>query len=63
MKRKIAMVLVAMMSLGILNGCGSESAKSGSESEASATDGIFSGQLEENVTIQVLENDTAISKG
>lgn len=63
MKRKIAMVLVAAMSLGLLNGCGSDGDSGDSKSEASTTNGIFSGELEENVTIQVLENDTAISKG
>lgn len=63
MKRKIAMALVAVMSLSLLNGCGGDAKKSDSASEGAATSGIFSGELEENVTIQVLENDTAISKG
>ncbi len=63
MKRKIAMLLVAAMTLGLLNGCGNDAKKADSASEGSATNSIFSGELEENVTIQVLENDTAISKG
>ena len=63
MKRKIAMVLVAAMSLGLLNGCGSDGDNGDKTSEGTTTNGIFSGELEENVTIQVLENDTAISKG
>lgn len=33
------------------------------ETETGQTNGVFTGELEKNVTIQVLENDTAISKG
>ena len=63
MKRRIAMMLVAAMSLGLLNGCGNDAENTSSAEEGGAANGIFSGELEENVTIQVLENDTAISKG
>ena len=62
MKRKIALVLIGMMALTTLAGCKSES-KEATKEAASPTNTIFTGELEENVTIQVLENDTAISKG
>jgi len=62
MKRKIALALIGMMALTTLAGCKSESKEANKEA-ASPTNTIFTGELEENVTIQVLENDTAISKG
>ena len=62
MKRKIALALIGMMALTTLAGCKSES-KEATKEAASPTNTIFTGELEENVTIQVLENDTAISKG
>ena len=67
MKRKIfVIVMMAMMLTQQLCSCGSaakeDNGASGRES-ASALDNIFTGELEKNVTIQVLENDTAIEKG
>ncbi|MBQ3774204.1 MAG: sugar ABC transporter substrate-binding protein, partial [Pseudobutyrivibrio sp.] len=62
MKRKIALALIGMMTLTTFAGCKSES-KEATKEAASTTNTIFTGELEENVTIQVLENDTAISKG
>jgi len=59
MKRKIAIALITMMALSAFTGCKSESEEASNES-ASPTNTIFTGELEENVTIQVLENDTAI---
>lgn len=68
MKRRIiAGVLLASMLLGSVVGCGATSnGKEGgstSASKDSVTGTIFNGTMEENVTIRVLENDTAISKG
>lgn len=67
MKRKIfAIVMITLMLTQQLCSCGAaakeDSGASGSEG-ASALDHIFTGELEKNVTIQVLENDTAIEKG
>lgn len=67
MKRKIfAIVMTTLMLTQQLCSCGAtakeDSGASGSEG-ASALDHIFTGELEKNVTIQVLENDTAIEKG
>ena len=68
-KQKIAWMLVALLAVGMLGGCGTASDATDSEvtqsAEKTSTSGssVFTGELEENVTIQVLENDTAISKG
>lgn len=67
MKRKIfAIVMTTLMLTQQLCSCGAaakeDSGASGSEG-ASALEHIFTGELEKNVTIQVLENDTAIEKG
>lgn len=74
MKRKgnraLAMFTAVVLGMGALTGCGQ---KAGEEKrlepqteETQETNGaaaVFNGELEQNVTIQVLENDTAISKG
>lgn len=67
MKRKIfAIVMTTLMLTQQLCSCGAaakeDSGASGSDG-ASALEHIFTGELEKNVTIQVLENDTAIEKG
>ncbi len=68
-KQKIAWMLIALLAVGMLGGCGTASDATDSEvtqsAEKTSTSGssVFTGELEENVTIQVLENDTAISKG
>ena len=62
-KKSLAMLLVAVMGMNVLCGCGEaegETAKAGGNSTENT---VFSGELEQNVTIRVLENDTAISKG
>lgn len=71
-KRVLAFILAAVMVLGTMTGCKEEAKEAGGEkatniatsagSEA-VTGKIFTGELEQNVTIQVLENDTAISQG
>ena len=69
MKRRIfAAVMTALLLTQQLCGCsetdgnGSTASDSGEVSGA-GLDHIFTGELEQNVTIQVLENDTAIEKG
>lgn len=69
MKRRIfAAVMTALLLTQQLCGCsetdgnGSIASDSGEVSGA-GLDHIFTGELEQNVTIQVLENDTAIEKG
>ena len=77
MRKKIAVfTLTGIMCAGLLCGCGGESGqeqegmKSSNEGagEGAAEGGvdlsnIYSGELERNVTIRVLENDTAIEQG
>lgn len=76
-RRQVAMLGILLLTIGQLTGCGGTgngTAAGGMASSAenetgedgtqqTAASGVFSGELEENVTIQVLENDTAISKG
>ena len=64
-KRLISGVLLAAMMLTSLAGCGAatDSKEEAQASKDTVTGAIFDGTLEENVTIRVLENDTAISKG
>lgn len=68
-KRAGAAVLAGCMMLGSMCGCGAEEQSSSladAAAESAAADSgspVFTGELETNVTIQVLENDTAISKG
>ena len=64
-KRLISGVLLAAMMLTSLAGCGAatDSKEEAQASKDAVTGAIFDGTLEENVTIRVLENDTAISKG
>lgn len=61
MKRNIALFLTALMPISMFVGCGNSETEKLSETDTENT--VFTGELEENVTIQVLENDTAISKG
>ncbi|SDB30999.1 arabinogalactan oligomer / maltooligosaccharide transport system substrate-binding protein [Pseudobutyrivibrio sp. YE44] len=62
MKKTVALALASTMLIASFVGCGKSEEKSGT-TKAGGENSIFSGELEENVTIQVLENDTAISKG
>ena len=69
MKKKISLILVAGMVAASLAGCGSDgkdgnkSTTENNEKKSTVASSLFNGELEKNVTIQVLENDTAISKG
>jgi arabinogalactan oligomer/maltooligosaccharide transport system substrate-binding protein len=65
MKKLTAVILTAVMGTGLLAGCGAESASDGNtqSGQTAVTNTVFNGELEGDVTIRVLENDTAISKG
>lgn len=71
MKRFMCVLLAGTMCLGLLAGCGGEqgeqpskTAKAPAPAEGSADlSAIYSGDLERDVTIRVLENDTAIAEG
>ena len=56
--------MAIVMGMSLLMGCGgNDETQTGTESAGQNVNGVFNGELEENVTIRVLENDTAISKG
>lgn len=67
MRRRIAVLLMVVLAMQTAAGCGSAGADAGDDSVTdtaqSAGSSVFTGELEQNVTIRVLENDTAISKG
>lgn len=65
MRRKSVLLLVAAMVASLFAGCGGsdEAGNDGATEEGTGASSVFTGELEENVTIRVLENDTAISKG
>ena len=68
MKRKKEVALLLLTAVLAAAGCadekttGENTTESGSAAAVSGSS-VFDGKLEENVTIRVLENDTAISKG
>lgn len=76
MKRILCMLLTGIMCLGLLTGCGETSGDG--QSQATGNTGetteegtgktadlsnIYNGEPEKNITIRVLENDTAIAEG
>lgn len=64
MKRKSVLLMAVVMGISLLTGCGgNDETQTGKENAGQTANGVFTGELEENVTIRVLENDTAISKG
>ena len=67
MKKRILSLILACTMLVTVTACsdsGSDSESSKKTSQSSGTgSALFTGKLEKNVKIQVLENDTAISKG
>lgn len=77
MKRFMCMLLTGTMCVGLLSGCGGkdagstapsagadpQEAQSGQAAQAADLSAIYNGELEQNVTIRVLENDTAIAEG
>ena len=72
MRRRMAVVLTMLLAVQTVAGCGTSAdattgKTAGTEAKEQTTQaagsGVFNGELEQNVTIRVLENDTAISKG
>ena len=70
MKRKsIALLMAICLCIGVQTGCGKEAENVQTapdvqtQEETGVINTVFNGELEHNVTIQVLENDTAVSKG
>ncbi len=74
MKRFICVLLMVSMCIGLFSGCGKENGEAEQEPKDNNTEtaasgetadlsAIYSGELERNVTIRVLENDTAIAEG
>lgn len=56
--------MAVIMGLSLFTGCGdSKETQTDKENSTQGASGVFNGELEENVTIRVLENDTAISMG
>lgn len=62
-RRSLAMLLITAMTMSMLTACGGDGEEKPADGETAPGSTVFTGELEENVTIQVLENDTAISKG
>ncbi|MED9903462.1 MAG: extracellular solute-binding protein [Lachnospiraceae bacterium] len=64
-KRLGCLMISAILGAGSLTGCGEKEsiADAGTTGEAANLSAIYSGELERNVTIRVLENDTAIEQG
>lgn len=67
MKRLWCMLLAGVMCAGVLSGCGNKDTQTEStQMEGAGTadlSSIYSGELEQNVTLRILENDTAIEQG
>lgn len=65
MKRFVCLILVALLSVGLLAGCTSTDTpvEKDTSTEDNALKSIYNGELERNVTLRVLENDTAIEQG
>ncbi len=77
MRKKVAIGLAMILAVGTFSGCGGTDvagagASGGTENAGAqnsdagtknAASSVFDGELEQNVTIRVLENDTAISAG
>ena len=64
MKKLGCLVLAGVLCAGTLTGCGEKESNAGAQTgEAADLSAIYSGELERNVTIRVLENDTAIEQG
>ncbi|SER45694.1 sugar ABC transporter substrate-binding protein [Lachnobacterium bovis] len=59
-KKVVAIMLLSSMMLSLV-GCSKDNAEANNKKTSGAA--VFDGKLEKNVTIHVLENDTAIDKG
>lgn len=67
MKRKFCLLLLVLLGLGLLTACSKKDEAGETEKvsapSASELTSIYNGELERNVTLRVLENDTAIEQG
>lgn len=67
MKKSYCLLLVCSLLIGLLTGCSSNEKVKEENNEtvtkSNALTSIYSGELEKNVTLRVLENDTAIEQG
>lgn len=67
MKRKFCLLLLVLLGLGLLTACSKKDDAGETEKvsapSASELTSIYNGELERNVTLRVLENDTAIEQG
>ncbi|GIO38601.1 sugar ABC transporter substrate-binding protein [Paenibacillus antibioticophila] len=65
MKRFFGILLAVLLTVGQLTGCGSTEAVNEKDPSAQtdALTSIYNGELERNVTLRILENDTAIEQG
>ncbi len=62
-KRTGCLLLTTVLCAGILAGCGEKEQNASGGAAAADLSAIYSGELERDVTIRVLENDTAIEQG
>ena len=63
MRKRIALLMAAVCSFAMLTGCGGGGKDTQTPQQSTTGSPVFNGELERNVTIQVLENDTAIAQG
>lgn len=67
MKRSVrkagCLLLATTLCAGLLAGCGEQEQGTASDAKGADLSAIYSGELERDVTIRVLENDTAIEQG
>ena len=67
MKRLWCMLLAGVMCAGALSGCGNKDMQTGSAQTEGVgpadLSSIYDGELEQNITLRILENDTAIEQG
>ncbi len=61
-KKNVAKIIALVISaIIIFTGCGTGASEQGAVTDSGST--LFTGELEKNITIRVLENDTAIERG
>lgn len=65
MKRWLYRMVIGAWSICLFTGCGKVDTENSGDPSPTAADlsNIYSGELEQNITIRVLENDTAIEQG
>lgn len=63
MKKRRKMITALLLCSILLSGCSKNNDSSANTTNTSSGSPLFDGELEQNVTIRVLENDTAIERG